>query len=194
MAIVSSGQTLPPLDSAPKKTRRDFLILATGMMGGVGAASLLWPFIDSMNPAADILSQATVDVELKSLQPGQALTVMWQGKPIFLRRRTPEEIRQVRATKIQDLIDPEADEKRVKHGKDEWLVVIGVCTHLGCVPIGQKPSDNRGEYGGWFCPCHGSEYDASGRVRRGPAPKNLPVPPYTFLSDTVIRIGQEETA
>jgi ubiquinol-cytochrome c reductase iron-sulfur subunit len=182
------------VETPPKKTRRDFLMLATGAMGAVGATSLIWPFIDSMNPAADVLSQATVDVELKSIQPGQAITVMWQGKPIFIRRRTPEELKQVRSVQKSDLIDPQFDQERVKKGKDEWLVVIGVCTHLGCVPVGQKPTDNRGHYGGWFCPCHGSEYDASGRVRHGPAPKNLTVPPYVFLSETTIRIGQEQVA
>lgn len=171
--------------------RRDFLLLATGAMGGVGVASVAWPLIDSMNPAADVLSQATVDVELKNVQPGQALTVMWQGKPVFIRRRTPAEITQVRNVADQDMIDPAHDQERIKKGKDEWLVVVGVCTHLGCVPNGQKATDNRGEYGGWLCPCHGSEYDASGRVRRGPAPKNLPVPPYVFLNDLMIRIGQE---
>ncbi len=193
MTLNPEDDIQPFVESPPKKTRRDFLMLATGAMGGIGAASLVWPFIDSMNPAADVLSQATVDVDVKSLQPGQAITVMWQGKPVFMRRRTPEELKSVRAVKKTEMIDPENDQDRVKKGKDEWLIVIGICTHLGCVPLGQKPTDNRGKFGGWFCPCHGSEYDASGRIRRGPAPKNLKVPPYFFLTDTSIRIGQEQT-
>lgn len=179
---------------APKRTRRDFLMLATGAMGGIGAASLVWPFVDSMNPASDVLSQATVDIDLKPIQPGQAITVMWQGKPVFVRRRTPEELAAVRAVQLADLIDPQTDQERVKKNEEQWLVVIGICTHLGCVPLGQKTTDNRGKYGGWFCPCHGSEYDASGRVRQGPAPTNLAVPPYFFVTNTLIRIGQEKTA
>ena len=181
-------------EQTPSPTRRDFLMLATGAMGTVGVASVIWPFVDSMNPAADVLSQATVDVEIKTIQPGQATTIMWQGKPVFIRRRTPDEITKVRAVVDKDMIDPQQDQSRVLQGKDEWLIVVGICTHLGCVPVGQKMTDNRGEYGGWLCPCHGSEYDASGRVRRGPAPKNLTVPPYVFLNDNTIRIGQEHKA
>jgi len=171
------------------KTRRDFLILASGAAGAVGDGSFLYPFVSSMNPAADVAAAAEVDVDIKSLQLGQAITVMWRGKPVFIRRRTPEEIQSVQENDTSKLIDPELDKDRIQ--KPEWLVVIGVCTHLGCVPSGQKPTDNRGEYGGWFCPCHGSAYDVSGRVRQGPAPKNLPVPPYTFLDDTTLRIGKE---
>lgn len=174
--------------SSPK-TRRDFLILASGAAGAVGAGSFLYPFVSSMNPAEDVAAAAEVDVDIKSLQLGQAITVMWRGKPIFIRRRTPEEIQSVQEKANEKLIDPELDKDRIQ--KPEWLVVIGVCTHLGCVPSGQKPTDNRGEYGGWFCPCHGSAYDVSGRVRQGPAPKNLPVPPYMFLDDTTLRIGKE---
>ena len=170
-------------------TRRDFLTLASCAVGGVGVASFALPLIQSMNPAADTLAGATVDVDISSIQVGQAMTTMWRGKPIFIRRRTPEEIAKVKQAVVHDLIDPQSDADRTK--KPEWLIVVGICTHLGCVPSGQRPSDNKGEYGGWFCPCHGSEYDASGRVRRGPAPKNLPVPPYVFLNDTTIRIGQE---
>lgn len=177
------------LKGSSPKTRRDFLILASGAAGAVGAGSFLYPFVSSMNPAADVAAAAEVDVDIKSLQLGQAITVMWRGKPIFIRRRTPEEVQSVQEKDTSKLIDPELDKERVK--KPEWLVVIGVCTHLGCVPSGQKPTDNRGEYGGWFCPCHGSAYDVSGRVRQGPAPKNLPVPPYMFLDDTTLRIGKE---
>lgn len=174
-------------DPNKKPTRRDFLVLATSAMGGVGALSFAWPFIHSMNPAADVLSLSTIEVNLAPIVVGQAITTMWRGKPIFIRHRTPQEIKDARAVPLRELIDKQSDEERVK--KPEWLIVVGVCTHLGCVPSGQKPSDNRGAFGGWFCPCHGSEYDVAGRIRRGPAPTNLHVPPYTFLNDTVIRIG-----
>lgn len=178
----------------PKKepTRRDFLYLTAGAVGAVGAAYFAWPFIDSMNPAADILAQSTVDVDLTPIPLGQAITVVWRGKPIFIRHRTPEEIQAAEATPMADLLDPEKDQERVKTGHDNWLVVIGICTHLGCVPTGNKPTENRGKYGGWICPCHGSLYDTSGRVRRGPAPLNLFLPPYVFLTSTRIRIGTNE--
>lgn len=172
-----------------KKSRRDFLILASSAMGGVGIAGATWTLIDSMNPAADVLAVASVDVNLAPVKEGQAITVMWQGKPIFIRRRTPDEIKAAVNVDMRELVDPQADKDRVQ--KPEWLVVIGVCTHLGCVPSGQKVSDNRGHFGGWFCPCHGSEYDTSGRIRKGPAPKNLEVPHYRFLDDHSIRIGEE---
>ena len=180
---------------SPKKrepTRRDFLLLTTGAVGAVGAAYFAWPFIDSMNPAADILVQSTVDVDISSIPAGQAITVVWRGKPIFVRHRTPEEIKIAEQTPLSELIDPETDQARVKQGHDEWLIVIGICTHLGCIPTGNKPTQNRGKYGGWACPCHGSLYDTSGRVRRGPAPLNLAVPPYTFLTSTHIRLGVNE--
>lgn len=168
-------------------TRRDFLILSTGAVGAVGAASLLWPFVDSMNPAADTLALSTVDVDIKSVQPGQAITVMWQGKPVFIRHRTEQETAIAREIVLTDLRDPEKDEDRTEN--KDWLIVIGICTHLGCVPLGQKSTEPRGEYKGWFCPCHGSEYDLSGRIRKGPAPTNLAIPPYEFLTPTSIRIG-----
>lgn len=176
--------------SHPKeKSRRDFLVLASGAAGVVGVSSFLYPFVSSMNPAADTAAGAEVDIDLSPVQDGQAITVMWRGKPIFIRRRTAEEISQEQAVDIVSLPDPQTDQDRVK--KPEWLVVVGVCTHLGCVPSGQKPTDNRGSFGGWFCPCHGSAYDVSGRIRQGPAPKNLDVPPYIFLNESTIRIGQE---
>jgi ubiquinol-cytochrome c reductase iron-sulfur subunit len=170
--------------------RRDFLVLASGSLGVVGAGAFLYPFIHSMNPAADVLSMATVDVNLSTIPQGQSLTIMWQGKPVFIRHRTPQEIEREQKVSLKGLPDPQADPARVQ--KPQWLVVIGVCTHLGCVPTGQKTSENRGEFGGWYCPCHGSAYDGSGRIRQGPAPKNLEVPPYHFLNDTTIRIGQEK--
>ncbi|WP_207483360.1 ubiquinol-cytochrome c reductase iron-sulfur subunit [Arenibaculum pallidiluteum] len=168
-------------------TRRDFLYLATAAVGAVGAASVAWPFIDSMNPAADTLALASIDVDLSPVQVGQAITVTWRGKPVFVRRRTEEEIQTARAVNVNELRDPQTDEQRVI--KPEWLVMVGVCTHLGCVPLGQKATDPKGDFGGWFCPCHGSHYDTAGRIRRGPAPANLHVPEYRFLDDTSIRLG-----
>lgn len=175
--------------------RRDFLLAAGGAMGAAGAASVAWPFIHSMNPAADTLALATTEVEVGDLQEGQSKTVMWRGKPVFIRRRTKAEIDEARAVRDVDMKDPEKDEVRVEQsvfgGKvmPEFLVMIGVCTHLGCVPLGQKPTDPHGEFDGWFCPCHGSQYDSSGRIRKGPAPKNLQIPPYQFVDATRIKIG-----
>ncbi len=169
------------------KTRRDFLVLASTAVGTVGAAAAIWPFINSMNPSADVLALSSTEVDLSPVQVGQAITVMWRGKPVFIRRRNEQEIAKAKADDTADLKDIQTDEARVK--KPEWLIVLGNCTHLGCIPLGQKVGDTRGDFGGWFCPCHGSHYDTSGRIRKGPAPKNLEVPPYTFMSDTMIRIG-----
>jgi ubiquinol-cytochrome c reductase iron-sulfur subunit len=140
-----------------------------------------------MNPGKDTLALASTEIDLSPLKEGQSLTVIWRGKPVFIKHRTPQEITEAKNTDLNDLIDIEDDADRVKN--DKWLVVLGVCTHLGCVPLGQKTSDVKGEYGGWFCPCHGSHYDTSGRIRKGPAPKNLPVPPYVFLNESRIKIG-----
>ena len=169
------------------QTRRDFLLYATSAVGVVGTGIALWPFVHSMNPAADTLALSTTDVDISAIKPGQAITVVWRGKPVFVRRRLPEEITAAEQVNVAELRDPQKDGERVK--KPEWLILVGVCTHLGCVPLGQKPADPRGEFGGWFCPCHGSHYDTSGRIRKGPAPKNLAVPPYQFTSDTTVRIG-----
>ena len=168
-------------------TRRDFLLLTAGALGGVGVAVTVWPFIDSMNPARDTLALSTTEVDLSPVQLGQRLTVAWRGKPVFIDHRTPDEIKAAQDVDAARLPDPQKDSDRVK--KPEWLVMIGVCTHLGCIPLGQKPGDDRGSFGGWFCPCHGSVYDTSGRIRQGPAPLNLIVPPYEFTSDTAIKIG-----
>jgi ubiquinol-cytochrome c reductase iron-sulfur subunit len=172
------------LDSA---SRRDFLTIAASAVAGVGAAVAVWPLIDSMEPAKDTLALSTTEVDLGPVQVGQRLTVKWQGKPVFIDHRPAGEIKAAQEVDIDTLRDPEPDSARVK--KPEWLVVVGVCTHLGCVPLGQRPTDQRGEFGGWFCPCHGSQYDTAGRIRQGPAPRNLPLPPYQFTSDTAIKIG-----
>lgn len=175
--------------SGEGETRRDFIYLLAAGTGAVGAACAVWPFIHSMNPAADTLALASIDVDLSPIQVGQAITVTWRGKPVFIRRRTEEEIAAARAVQEAELMDPQPDSARVIEGKEEWLVLVGICTHLGCVPLGQKTTEARGEFGGWFCPCHGSHYDTSGRIRKGPAPANLAVPEYAFTSDTTIRIG-----
>lgn len=187
-AILESNIAANKKKVSPQKNRRDFLILATGALGAVGVGSFIYPLIKSMNPARDVLAASTIEINLKPVAEGQAITVLWRGKPLFIRRRTEKEIQTARSVPLKDLLDPQTDQDRFKI-HPQWLVVVGVCTHLGCVPLGQKPTDNKGEYGGWLCPCHGSEYDISGRVRRGPAPRNLEVPPYTFLNDTTIRVG-----
>jgi ubiquinol-cytochrome c reductase iron-sulfur subunit len=167
--------------------RRDFLYLTAGAFGAVGMGAALWPFIHSMNPSADVLALGSIEVDVSQVEVGQRITVKWQGKPVFIDRRPEKAITEARETPLSDLRDPQTDEERAS--RPEWLVVIGVCTHLGCVPLGQKASEDRGEWGGWFCPCHGSHYDTSGRIRKGPAPLNLPVPPVEFLSDNQIKIG-----
>jgi len=168
-------------------SRRDFLMLTAGALGGIGAAIAIWPFIDSLNPARDTLALASTEVDLTPIQVGQRLTVAWRGRPVFIDHRPPEEIKAAEDVDISTLRDPQKDSDRVK--KPEWLVIVGVCTHLGCIPLGNKPGDDRGPYQGWFCPCHGSVYDTSGRIRQGPAPLNLAVPPYEFTSNTAIKIG-----
>ena len=165
-----------------KVTRRDFLYLTTGSFTAVGAGALAWPFITQMNPDASVKALASTEVDLSPIMPGQSITILWRGKPVFVRRRTEEEIAEAQAVEQIDLPDPETDETRVQ--KPEWLVMVGVCTHLGCIQLG-----NKGEYNGWFCPCHGSHYDTSGRIRKGPAPKNLEIPSYVFLDDNTIKIG-----
>jgi ubiquinol-cytochrome c reductase iron-sulfur subunit len=184
MAEVTQSQVMHGHDG---ETRRDFLILTAAALGGVGAAVTLWPFVDSLNPARDTLALSTTEVDLSPIQAGQRLTVVWRGKPVFIDHRTPEEIKAAQEGDSTNLRDQQKDSERVK--KPEWLVMVGVCTHLGCIPLGNKPGDDRGSFGGWFCPCHGSVYDTSGRIRQGPAPFNLFIPPYEFTSDTAIKIG-----
>jgi ubiquinol-cytochrome c reductase iron-sulfur subunit len=180
--------------------RRDFLYIGTAAFAAVGAAGAIWPLLDQLNPDASTLSLASIEVDLAPIQAGQAITVLWRGKPVFIRNRTPGEIEKAKAVDVKDLKDPDAevvgtsglpatDANRTKPGKENWLVMIGICTHLGCIPKGQSAGDERGPYGGWFCPCHGSAYDTSGRIRQGPAPRNLAIPPYRFIEDAKIKIG-----
>ena len=187
MAKSTSNSKSSSSDGMQEPGRRDFIVVATYAMGAVGAGAVAWPLIDQMNPAADTLALASTEVDVSKIAMGQAITVTWRGKPVFIRHRTPDEIARANAIDGAELRDPQEDEARVQ--RPELLVVVGVCTHLGCVPLGQKTGDVKGDYDGWFCPCHGSHYDTSGRIRRGPAPTNLEVPPYAFLSDNVIRIG-----
>ena len=174
-------------------TRRDFLMVATGAMAAVGGIATAWPFINNLNPAADTLALSSIEVNVQPIAVGQAVTVKWRGKPVFVRHRTEKEIKEAEAVPLSELRDPQTDDSRVvdtaKKVRREWLIVIGVCTHLGCIPLGTKEGEPRGEYGGWFCPCHGSQYDTSGRIRKGPAPLNLAVPDYLFTADTLVRIG-----
>lgn len=153
----------------------------------MGTGSVAWPFIAQMNPAQDTLALSSTEVDLSPIQPGQSITVMWRGKPVFVRHRTEAEIKDAAEVDVTTLRDKQEDSTRVQ--KPQWLIMVGVCTHLGCIPLGQKTGEAKGDFGGWFCPCHGSHYDTSGRIRKGPAPKNLEVPAYTFLSDTSVRIG-----
>lgn len=163
-------------------TRRDFLLIATGAVGAVGLAGAVWPLINQMNPDASTLALASTEVDIGKVEVGQILTVKWRGNPVFVRHRTPKEIEEAANTPLEDLKDPQTDASRVQ--KPEWLVLIGVCTHLGCIPLGHE-----GRYDGWLCPCHGSVYDTSGRIRQGPAPLNLAVPTYSFLTPTKLKIG-----
>ena len=182
-----------PADGHGDPTRRDFLMVATGALGAVGAAAVAWPFINNLNPAADTLALASIEVNIMPIEVGQAITVKWRGKPVFIRHRTEKDIKEAEAVPMSELPDPQTDNSRVtdtaKKVRPEWLIMMGVCTHLGCVPLGILPGQDKGPYGGWYCPCHGSAYDTSGRIRKGPAPLNLAIPQYLFLSDSLVRIG-----
>lgn len=181
-----SVNELGPTDH--NQVRRDFLVLTAGAFAVIGSAAALWPMIDSMNPAADVRAVAQTTVDLSPITLRQRITVMWRGRPVFIEHRTPVSIAAARADDDSpDLLDPARDADRVKD--PAWLILVGVCTHLGCIPLGQRPTDPHGAYNGWFCPCHGSLYDTSGRVRRGPAPRNLEVPPYRLIAGTSATIG-----
>ena len=184
-------------NEATDHNRRDFLYIATGMAGVVGVGAAAWPFIDQMRPDASTLALATIDVDVSAIEPGMSVTAKWRGKPVFIRNRTEAEINEAQAVQLANLKDPVARNdnlgtdaeatdvaRSAGEGKENWIVMIGSCTHLGCVPLGQA-----GDFGGWFCPCHGSHYDTAGRIRTGPAPENLHIPNFEFISDTVVRIG-----
>jgi ubiquinol-cytochrome c reductase iron-sulfur subunit len=184
------------VEDEAQPTRRDFLYIATGAMAAVGAVAVAWPLIDQMNPDAAALALASIEVDISALEPGMSLTVKWRGKPVFIRNRTEKEIEESKSVPVSELPDqnarnanlaadaPATDENRAAAGKEAWLIQVGICTHLGCVPLGQQ-----GVYGGWFCPCHGSVYDTAGRIRSGPAPENLAIPVYSFVTDTRLKIG-----
>ena len=170
----------PPINN----NRRKFITSTAYATAGIGLACAVLPFVDSMNPSSDVQALASIEVDITNIKEGEEKKIMWRGKPIFIKHRTAEEISSAQNVNLSELKDPEEDSKRIKLGKEKWLITIGICTHLGCVPIG-----GQGDYKGWFCPCHGSQYDTSGRIRKGPAPKNLEVPPYEFISENLIKIG-----
>ena len=169
-------------NSGKKNNRRDFLFTATYTIGAVGIGATIWPFVDQMNPDSSVKALATTEVDISQIESGKSITVLWRGKPVFIKRRTQKEISEAQSVSLDELKHPEKDQDRVK--KAEWLVMMGICSHLGCVPLSDK-----GEYNGWFCPCHGSHYDTSGRIRKGPAPTNMEIPKYAFVDDNTIKIG-----
>lgn len=180
----NSGDSLIINEEKVDKKKRDFIhIMSTAMIGG-GALVALSPLLSSLKPSAEILALSSIEVSLKDIMIGQAITVMWRGKPIFIRHRTEQEIAEAESVDHTKFRDPESDVQRVKENKKQWLIMIGICTHLGCIPL-----DRQGDYNGWFCPCHGSHYDSSGRIRQGPAPLNLQIPPYEFIDEHLISIG-----
>ncbi len=169
--------------------RRDFINVAALSFLGVGAAAVALPLVNQMNPSADVLALASAEIDISAIKPGQAIKTMWRKQPVFVRNLTPAEIKAANAVPVSSLRDPQTLAERTKEGKSNWLITMGVCTHLGCIPLGTAAGENRGEFGGYFCPCHGSTYDTAARIRKGPAPKNLEVPQYVFKSDTVVQIG-----
>ena len=171
------------MDKPEKKgNRRDFIFTSSYTVGAIGIGATIWPLIDQMNPDSSVKALASTEVDISQIEPGKSITVLWRGKPVFIKRRTQEEIAEAQSVSLDDLPHPEKDQDRVKN--PEWLVMLGICTHLGCVPLSDK-----GEYNGWFCPCHGSHYDTSGRIRKGPAPTNMEIPKYAFVDDNTIKIG-----
>ena len=169
--------------------RRDFINIAAVSFAGVGTAAVVLPLVNQMNPPADVLALASTEVDISKIAPGQAIKTSWRKQPVFVRNLTATEIQEANKVPLSELRDPQTLGERTKPGKENWLITMGVCTHLGCVPLGAAAGEVKGEYGGYFCPCHGSHYDTAARIRKGPAPKNLEVPEYAFLSDTVVKIG-----
>jgi ubiquinol-cytochrome c reductase iron-sulfur subunit len=186
MATVEADRTAGVEDGV---RRRDFINIAAVSFAGVGAGAIVLPLINQMNPSADVLALASIEVDVSAIQPGQAIKTIFRKQPLFVRHLTPEEVSEAEKVKLSDLRDPQSLKDRTKDGKTQWLVTMGVCTHLGCVPLGAAAGELKGEYGGYFCPCHGSHYDTAARIRKGPAPTNLTVPEYAFTSDTVIQVG-----
>ena len=194
--MASVEDRLPPGESAAlaeeeyrDPRRRDFINIAAVAFAGVGAVAIVLPLVNQMNPSADVLALSSTEVDLSKIEAGQGIITSFRKQPLFVRNLTPKEIAEADAVKLSDLRDPETLEQRTKTGHKNWLITLGVCTHLGCIPLGIHEGDNRGEYGGYFCPCHGSQYDTAARIRKGPAPKNLFVPEYVFNSDTVVKVG-----
>jgi ubiquinol-cytochrome c reductase iron-sulfur subunit len=182
-----------PAQSGPESgdgvRRRDFIYVAATSAAGVGAASVLIPLVSQMAPSADVLAESSTEIDISAIQPGQAIKAVFRKQPVFVRHLTDKEVAEAKAVPVTSLRDPQSLEDRTKKGKENWLITMGVCTHLGCVPSGTGVGEVKGEFGGYFCPCHGSQYDTAARIRKGPAPKNLQVPPYEFASDTVVKIG-----
>jgi ubiquinol-cytochrome c reductase iron-sulfur subunit len=190
--MATETQGMPPSaddGTADGVRRRDFIYVGAVAFAGVGAVATAWPFINQMNPSADVRAMASIEVDLASIAPGQAIKTIWRSKPVFIRNLTAKEIAQANAVDPSALRDPQSLAERTKPDHQNWLITLGVCTHLGCVPLGAAEGENRGDYGGYFCPCHGSHYDTAARIRKGPAPKNLEVPEYKFKSPTLIEIG-----
>ncbi len=189
MATAEHSEGTAPAARDGGVRRRDFINIAAVSFAGVGGATLLYPLVNQMNPSADVLALASIEVDISAIQPGQAIKTIWRKQPIFIRNLTPREIQAAQAVPTGELRDPQSLAERTVDGKLNWLITLGVCTHLGCVPLGAAEGENKGEYGGYFCPCHGSHYDTAGRIRKGPAPTNLEVPEYSFVSDTMVQIG-----
>ena len=189
MATKASAEGTEHTEGGEGVRRRDFLNVAAVSFAGVGAVAVALPLIQQMNPPADVLALAQTEVDISKIASGQGIKTVWRKQPVFIRNLTPQEIKAANAVPVGDLRDPETLAQRTKPGKTNWLITLGVCTHLGCVPLGIGEGENRGPFGGYFCPCHGSAYDTAARIRQGPAPKNLVVPDYEFVSDTTVRIG-----
>ncbi|MES2493027.1 MAG: ubiquinol-cytochrome c reductase iron-sulfur subunit [Pseudomonadota bacterium] len=169
--------------------RRDFINIAAVSAAGVGGIVTLLPLVSQMAPSADVLAASSTEIDISAIQPGQAIKAMFRKQPVFVRNLTPAEIAAADKVDVSSLRDPQTLAERTKEGKQNWLITMGVCTHLGCVPLGAGEGEVKGEFGGYFCPCHGSYYDTAARIRKGPAPSNLVVPEYAFTSDTVVKIG-----
>lgn len=188
-AVPSGASAATDHDAPADPRRRDYLQIGAVAFAGVGVGVIALPLVNQMNPSADVLAQSTTEVDLSAIQPGQAIKTSFRKQPLFVRNLTPKEIAEADAVAVGSLRDPQTLEERTKTGKKNWLITLGVCTHLGCVPLGAGEGENKGPFGGYFCPCHGSAYDTAGRIRQGPAPTNLAVPDYEFTSDTVVTVG-----